>query len=59
MKYKITIERKQRDKIIGVEIKIITSNYKPRIGEGKALLIDPPIYETIIEVEEIKEDEKV
>lgn len=58
MKYKIIIERKQRGKNIGVEIKIITSNYKPRIGESKVLLIDPPIYETIIEVEEIKEDEK-
>ena len=58
MKYKITIEQKQRDKIIGVEIKIINSNRKPRIGEGKVLLIDPPIYETIIAVKEIQEDEK-
>ena len=58
MKYEITIERKKRDVVIEVKTKIIESNRKPQIGEGRALLSEPPIFETIIAVKEIKEDEK-
>lgn len=58
MKYEITIERKRRDVVIDVKTQTIESNRKPQIGEGRALLTDPPIFEKIIAVKEIKEDEK-
>lgn len=58
MKYEITLERKQRGEIIRVETRIIDSTVKPKVGEGRALLTEPPIYEKIIAVKEIKEDEK-
>lgn len=58
MKYEITIERKQRDVVIDIKTQTIESNRKPKIGEARALLIDPPIFETITAVKEIKEDEK-
>ena len=53
MKYEIEIERKQNGKILEVIKKIVESNIKPRIGDSKALLIDPLIYETVISVKEI------
>lgn len=63
MKYEIKWERTQRGKKIDWEkTEIIEYNGweagKPKVGEGKALLVDPPIYETIVSVREIKENEK-
>lgn len=54
MKYEIEIERKQRSVVIETVTRIVESNIAPKVGDGKALLIDPPIYETVVSVREIK-----
>ncbi len=55
-KYKIKLERTQRGKKLdwGNEL-IVECSRPPKVGEGKALLVDPPIYETIVSVEKIEE----
>ena len=54
-KYEITIERKQRGQVLDTKKIIVESNVKPRIGDGKVLTVDPPIYETVIDVKEIND----
>lgn len=54
-KYKIKWGRTQRGKKLDWEKEtIVESNRPPKIGEGKALLVDPPIYEIIVSVEKLK-----
>lgn len=53
-KYKIKLERTQRGEKLDWEKElIIECALPPKVGEGKALLVDPPIFETIVSVEEI------
>ena len=53
-KYKIKLQRKQRGVVLDwSRERIIESNRKPELGEGKTLLVSPPIYETIVSVEEV------
>ena len=54
-KFKVTLERTQRGKELdwGNEV-VMESGVPPKVGFITALLIDPPIYEKIIKVEEIK-----
>lgn len=53
-KYKIKLERTQRGKKLDCsKEQIVECSIPPKIGEGKALLVDPPIFETIVSVEEI------
>lgn len=53
-KYKIKLERYQKGvKLDWFKEMIVESNRKPEIGEGKILTIHPPIFESIISVEEI------
>ena len=55
-KYKIKLERTQRGKKLDWEKEqIVECGRPPKIGEGKTLLIDPPIFETIVNVEEVIE----
>jgi DNA ligase 1 len=59
-KYLIKLERRQN----GIPLdwsstKIIETSITPKIGEGKALLVDPPIYETISEVTELGEYDEI
>lgn len=51
--YKITFEHR-RDNQVSYSQETVQCNYKPRIGESTALLSDPPIIKTIINVQEIK-----
>ena len=52
-KYKLTIHRTQRGELLSEETLIVESLLKPKVGEGKALMVDPPIYETVVKVEEL------
>ncbi len=52
-KYSLTFERKQRGKVIGSYSIEVETAIKPRLGDGRTLLIDPPIYETITEIKEL------
>ena len=53
-KYKLTIHRTQRGELLSEETLIIESFLKPKVGEGKVMfLVDPPIYETVVKVEEL------
>ena len=53
-KYKIKMQRFQMGKRLDWEKEsIVYSNKIPKVGEGQTLLINPPIFETIISVEEI------
>ena len=53
--YKIKLERTQNGKKLDWSKELIVeSNIPPKVGDGRALLVDPPIQETIISVEEIK-----
>ena len=55
-KYKIKLERTQRGKKLDWTNELIVEcSRPPKVGEGKALLVDPPIYETIVSVEKIEE----
>ena len=55
-KYKIKLERTQRgEKLDWEKEQIVECSRPPKIGEGKALLVDPPIFETIVSVEEVIE----
>jgi len=57
--YKLTIEVRQRGELLRTETLItdpLPSFNKPRVGEGTALLVDPPIYKTIIKVEEMLDE---
>ena len=55
-KYKIKLERTQRGKKLDWTNELIVECSRiPKVGEGKALLVDPPIYETIVSVEKIEE----
>jgi hypothetical protein len=55
-KYKIKMERTQRGKKLDWENEVIVEcSRPPKAGEGRALLVDPPIFETIVSVEEIFE----
>ena len=53
-KYKLTFKRTQR----GVQLDwsreiVVECSRKPEVGEGRALTVHPPIYETITKVEEL------
>lgn len=55
-KYKIKLERTQRGKKLDWENELIVEcSIPPKVGEGKVLLVDPPIFETIVSVEEVIE----
>jgi hypothetical protein len=55
-KYKIKLERTQRGKKLDWTNKLIVECISPpKVGQGKALLVDPPIYEKIVSVEKIDE----
>lgn len=57
-KYKIKLERTQRGEKLNWENELIVECSRirpPKGGEGKVLLVDPPIFETIVSVEEIIE----
>lgn len=56
-KWKIKIQSTQRDKIIEVKEYIVECSRNP-LGESWAKMIEPMIYNTIIEAEEIKDDGK-
>ena len=52
IKYKIKLERTQRgEKLDWKKEEIIECSTPPKVGEGRALLVDPPIFETIVSVE--------
>jgi hypothetical protein len=53
-KYKITWERKQRGQKLDYKRETeIESNREPKVGEGRMLLVDPPIHEYISKVEKV------
>lgn len=53
-KYKIKLERTQRGNKLDWEKELIVECSKPpKIGESKALLVDPPIFEMIVSVEKV------
>ena len=53
-KYKIIWERRQRGKKLDYKREEeIESNREPKVGEGKILLVDPPIHEYISKVEKL------
>lgn len=55
-KYKIKLERTQRgEKLDWEKEEIVECSRPPKIGEGKTLLVDPPIFEIIVSVEELVE----
>tara|TARA_R110000822_G_scaffold91133_4_gene210281 strand:+ start:303 stop:476 length:174 start_codon:yes stop_codon:yes gene_type:complete len=55
-KYKIKLERTQRGKKLDWTNELIVEcSRSPKVGEGKSLLVDPPIYETIVSVEKVEE----
>lgn len=59
-KYKIKLQRTQRGKMLDwAEERVVECSRPPQIGEGRALLIEPPIFETIIEVEEIITEDQI
>jgi hypothetical protein len=54
-RYKIKLERTQNGKKLNWSNELmVDSNIPPKVGDGRALLVDPPIQETIVSVEEIK-----
>ena len=51
-KYKIKLERTQRgEKLDWKKEEIVECSTPPKVGEGIALLVNPPIFETIVSVE--------
>lgn len=55
-KYKIKLERTQRgEKLDQSKELVVECSRPPKVGECKKLLVDPPIYETIISVEKIEQ----
>ena len=53
-KYIIKLERVQRGKKLDWSKELTVECKKtPKVGEGSVLLIDPPIYETIVDVKKI------
>ena len=55
-KYKIKLQREQRGVVLDwSKEQIIESNRKPEVGEGRTLLVSPPIYETIVSIEEVED----
>lgn len=53
-KYKIKLGRTQNGKKLDWEKEeVIQTSIPPKVGDGKALLVDPPIFETITEVTEL------
>ncbi len=53
-KYKITWERKQRGKKLDYKRETeIESSREPKVGEGRMLLVEPPIHEYISKVERV------
>jgi hypothetical protein len=59
-RYKIKIERTQRGIKLDWEKELIVEcTTPPKIGEGVQLLVNPPIYETIVSVEELDSDTNV
>lgn len=54
-KYKIKLERSQRGRKLDWSHEcIVECSIPPKVGDGWANLIEPPILETITSVEEIK-----
>lgn len=53
-KYELTFERRQKGKVIGNYSIEVETSIPPRLGDGRTLLIDPPIHETITEIKEIQ-----
>lgn len=54
-RYKIKLERTQNGKKLDWSNELmVDSNIPPKVGDGRTLLVDPPIQETIVSVEEIK-----
>jgi hypothetical protein len=59
-KYKIIIEKTQNGVRIGSLEEIIVECWiAPKIGEGRSLLVDPPIMETIINVIRLMEEQLI
>jgi hypothetical protein len=54
-KYKLYMVIEQRDKILGGYVMETECNRPPRIGEGFNQLIEPPIKNYIVRVEELNE----
>lgn len=58
--YKVTLKREQGGKKLDWHKEtLVETNRPPKVGEGRALLMEPPIYETVTEVEEIKLNESI
>lgn len=53
--YKLTIEVKKKGDLMETREITVTTLIPPKVGEGRALLTDPPIIETIVKVEEVKD----
>lgn len=57
--YKLTLHRFQRNKRLDWEQQLIIESTKtPKVGEGKALTVDPPIYEQVVSVQRLCERRK-
>ena len=54
-KYKIYMVREQRGEVFDGYVEIIECSRPPRLGEGFQQLIDPPISNYIVKVEEYDE----
>ena len=53
-KYKVKLGRTQNGKKLDWEKEeVIQTSFPPKVGDGKVLLVDPPIFETITKVTEL------
>jgi hypothetical protein len=55
-KYRITLEHKQRGKVLKTEEKVVEGVRRPEVGEGYQKLVHPPISITVTKVSKIEED---
>lgn len=54
--YWVRLQRMQRGEMLDwTQTTIIETRHPPKIGEGRQLLVDPPIHETIAEIYEMIE----
>jgi hypothetical protein len=56
-KYRIKMRKEQGGKVLKEWEEIVECNRPPRIGEGYNQLVDPPISNYIVDVEEVTDEE--
>ena len=51
--YKLTVESKKNGVVFNTHEMYVTMLLKPKVGDGRKLLTDPPTFQTIVKVEKV------